>query len=32
MTIKELMNILKENNIDFDCTVECDMAWDLNSY
>ena len=28
MTIKEIIDVLKENNIDLDCTIECDTAWE----
>jgi hypothetical protein len=31
MTIRELIDILKENNIDLDCTIECDTAWECGA-
>lgn len=31
MTIKELIDVLKENNIDLDCTIECDTAWECGA-
>ena len=31
MTIKELIDVLKENNIDLDCDVECYTAWECDA-
>ena len=31
MTIRELIDILKENNIDLDCDVECYTAWECDA-
>lgn len=31
MTIKELIYIFKGNNIDLDCTIECDTAWECGA-
>lgn len=31
MTIREFIDILKENNIDLDCTIECDTAWECGA-
>lgn len=31
MTIKEFIDVLKDNNIDLGCTVECDTAWECDA-